>query len=223
MNYMADEAKTLLVPRMSLPEEAGGLPLAMAEAGVPWHSVDCQPWAEAFPYKPQVRFRIAHSGSHILLHYWVSEHVVRAMAEADGGPVWEDSCCEFFIQPMGSPYYYNIECNCAGTLLIGVGQGRAGRTAAPRSVLSQVRRSSSLGSGQLTPRAISQPWELSLIIPAEALFRHAVTTFSGKRFRANFYKCGDRLPRPHFLSWQPISLPKPDFHCPAFFGTLGFE
>ncbi len=208
---------------MSLPQEARQLPFAMTEAEVPWHAVDCQPWADDYPYKPQVHFRIAHSGSHILLHYTVSEHAVRALAGADGGPVWEDSCCEFFIQPMGSLDYYNIECNCTGTLLIGVGQGRAGRTPAPQSLLSQVLRWSSLGSGQLSLREISLPWELSLIIPARVLFRHTITTLSGLQFRVNFYKCGDCLPRPHFLSWQPIRLPKPDFHCPAFFGALSFQ
>jgi hypothetical protein len=38
--------------------------------------------------------------------------------------------------------------------------------------------------------------------------------------RANFYKCGDLTAHPHFLSWNPIDLPKPDFHRPEFFGTL---
>lgn len=40
---------------------------------------------------------------------------------------------------------------------------------------------------------------------------------------ANFYKCGDKLQTPHFLSWNPINLEKPNFHCPEFFGTLNFE
>ena len=37
---------------------------------------------------------------------------------------------------------------------------------------------------------------------------------------ANFYKCGDDTPQPHFISWSPIDLPKPDFHAPQFFGVL---
>ena len=41
--------------------------------------------------------------------------------------------------------------------------------------------------------------------------------------KANFYKCGDRLKQQHYLSWNPIDLPRPNFHCPEFFGELTFE
>ena len=37
--------------------------------------------------------------------------------------------------------------------------------------------------------------------------------------KGNVYKCGDMLPHPHFLSFFPIHLPKPDFHRPDFFGA----
>ena len=41
-----------------------------------------------------------------------------------------------------------------------------------------------------------------------------------KTLRANFYKCGDNCDKTHFLSWSPIALEKPNFHCPDFFGEL---
>jgi hypothetical protein len=41
--------------------------------------------------------------------------------------------------------------------------------------------------------------------------------------RGNFYKCGDSLSVPHFLSWQPIDNPTPNFHLEKFFGELDFE
>ena len=44
-----------------------------------------------------------------------------------------------------------------------------------------------------------------------------------KEIKANFYKCGDELQTPHFLSWNPIQIEQPDFHRPDFFGTLEFE
>ena len=40
--------------------------------------------------------------------------------------------------------------------------------------------------------------------------------WDGLRARMNLYKCGDDLSHPHFLSWQPIEAPKPNFHLPAF-------
>ncbi len=51
---------------------------------------------------------------------------------------------------------------------------------------------------------------------------HAIDSLEGKRIPANFYKCGDKLRTPHFLSWNKIEIEKPDFHRPDFFGELHF-
>ena len=48
----------------------------------------------------------------------------------------------------------------------------------------------------------------------------AKITLDGQKVRGNIYKCGDKLPVPHFISWSPISTPAPDFHCPRFFGEM---
>ncbi len=40
---------------------------------------------------------------------------------------------------------------------------------------------------------------------------------------ANFYKCGDKLTVPHFVTWNSIGTNKPDFHQPKFFGELYFS
>jgi hypothetical protein len=42
-------------------------------------------------------------------------------------------------------------------------------------------------------------------------------------WRANFYKCGDKTSHPHWLTWNPVDKPRPDFHLPQYFGTLVFE
>ena len=41
-----------------------------------------------------------------------------------------------------------------------------------------------------------------------------------EKLRATFYKCGDKTAHPHFLSWNPVGTPAPDFHRPDFFGEL---
>jgi hypothetical protein len=41
--------------------------------------------------------------------------------------------------------------------------------------------------------------------------------------RGNFYKCGDELGVPHFVSWTKIKTDSPAFHMPEFFGGLEFE
>ena len=95
--------------------EASAVPVLFDAAGIEWNAIACVNWAE-FPYQPEVKFRAAHTGDAILLHYQVTEASVRAVALADDGRVWEDACVEFFLSPEGYDFYYNFECNCATKL-----------------------------------------------------------------------------------------------------------
>ncbi len=52
---------------------------------------------------------------------------------------------------------------------------------------------------------------------------HKFHSWDGIKAKANVYKCGDNLSKPHFLSWNPIHHPTPNFHLPEFFGTLELE
>ena len=69
---------------------------------------------------------------------------------------------------------------------------------------------------------LGHPWELTVGIPASALFRHNIDTWQGLKARINLYKCGDRLSCRHYLSWRPIDSPKPDFHTPRCFVAVQF-
>ena len=202
--------------------EASAVPALFDAQGIEWNAIACVNWAE-FPYQPEVKFRAAHTGDAILLHYQVTEASVRAVALADDGRVWEDACVEFFLSPEGNDFYYNFECNCATKLLLHGGPAGGERPTASEEVLKSVKRWSSLGAEPFEERVGECTWEVALVIPASAIFRHEIETFNGKTMRANFYKCGDKLQTPHFLSWAPIELPKPKFHCPEFFGELNFE
>ena len=202
--------------------EASAVPALFDAQGIEWNAIACVNWAE-FPYQPEVKFRAAHTGDAILLHYQVTEASVRAVALADDGRVWEDACVEFFLSPEGNDFYYNFECNCATKLLLHGGPAGGERPTASEEVLKSVKRWSSLGTEPFEERVGECTWEVALVIPASAIFRHEIETFNGKTMRANFYKCGDKLQTPHYLSWGPIELPKPKFHCPEFFGELMFE
>ena len=65
-------------------------------------------------------------------------------------------------------------------------------------------------------------WELTLSIPNNLFCFNKVEALKGKKCRANFYKCGDNLSTPHFISWSGIKSATPDFHLPQFFGALHF-
>lgn len=85
---------------------------------LPEHPVACCNWPEAFPAKPKASFRIFHDGENLHIRYRVDEPGTAAATTADNGPVWLDSCVEFFIAPDDAGYY-NFELNCIGALLIG--------------------------------------------------------------------------------------------------------
>ena len=213
------------------------VPQLMLTHGVEYQKVACVNWPKEFPYAPKMEVALAHTGDSLLLHYRVEEDCIRAAAEADGGRVWEDSCCEIFLQP-SSPItqhptpYFNIECNCAGTLLIGKGEDRHDRQPATAKTLQSANRWSSLmktavsgenGRYTIPLKDGKFTWHMALVVPATALFDSGITDFSGQTLRGNIYKCGDCLTTPHFLSLFPIDTPQPDFHRPEFFVELTFE
>ena len=114
--------KNLEIKKISGFTTAQEIPALLDREGIEFQPIDTVNWPE-YPYKPEVKFRVAHTGDYILIHYTVTEASVRAVAPHDGGRVWEDACCEFFLQPeTGEPVYYNFECNCAGTLLLNCGR-----------------------------------------------------------------------------------------------------
>ena len=198
------------------------LPELLDEERIGFQPIGHVNWS-AYPYKPKVAFRIAHTDDAILLHFNVKEASVRARYSNDNDAVWTDSCVEFFSVPAADGIYYNFECNCIGTILVGAGEARANREHAPQELMAGVQRWSSLGREPFDERVEEVSWDVALIIPYTVFFKHNITSLDGKVVKANFYKCGDELQTPHFLSWNPIEIEKPDFHRPDFFGTLEFE
>lgn len=186
------------------------------------HRIACVNWPETYPARPEVDFSIAHDGNNIFLEFEVSEEWSRAVEPPDGR-VWEDSCVEMFLSPdQEDGIYYNLECNCAGSFILRAGRGREGRQTPPADVFSLVKVFSTVAPERFEKKHIPY-WKVALVIPKEAFALHDIKTLDGAHFKGNFYKCGDALPEAHFLSYAPITAPKPDFHRPEFFIDLDFE
>ena len=203
--------------------KASDIPAALQAAGVVYTPVANVNWPASYPYRPKMMFAAAHVGDALLLHYCVEEQSVRAVAQEDHEHIWEDSCAEFFIMPAADGLYYNIECNCTGKLLIAVGKDRNGRKPAPMDVMRGVERWASLGTEPFGVLGEPTKWELALRIPISTFFQHNLNSFDGLMAKGNVYKCGDKLPVPHFISWNPIKTETPDFHRSEFFGEIIFE
>ena len=68
-------------------------------------------WPEAFPECPEVTVEVSNDREALFLKWQVKGEQLRAVTTEDQGPVWEDSCVEFFCQVPGDDHYFNFECN----------------------------------------------------------------------------------------------------------------
>jgi len=177
-------------------------------------------WPE-FNYRPEVILFCGYTVNEILLKYIVNETHVRAVNSRINSAVHKDSCVEFFIST-GDDNFYNFEFNCGGTAYTAYGK-RDDRDLLEEETVSRIRTLSSLGSAPIEEREMGETWELTLAIPLNIFQEQELQNPKGKSFYANFYKCGDELPLPHFLSWNPIDTAVPDFHQPDFFGEIHFN
>ena len=185
--------------------------------------LDCLNWP-AWPYKPSVEFRIGLFEDGLRLEWKVEEQSIRALQGVPGGEVYEDSCVEFFFQPSAdNPHYYNFEWNAIGNLCVSWRTGRFDAEPVPAGVYDLVRAEASCGAVPFAERPSDGPWTLKVCIPAEALWKSGLKSLRGLKARGNFYKCGDGLTVPHFVTWAPIATEKPDYHRPEFFGELIFR
>ena len=189
-----------------------------------WMAYECLNWPDAYPYAPEVSFRVWHDSKCFHIEFKVREESTKAEQSELGAEVYQDSCVECFIQPKPEdPHYYNFEWNAAGHLAMACRTGRSDPEPAPLDVISSVKAEPSLGSEPFSEKALDKPWTLHVAIPITALFNAGLEKWDGLKCRMNFFKCGDKLKTPHYLTWAPIDTPKPDYHRPEFFKVVQFE
>ena len=177
---------------------------------------------DKFQYKPRVQFAMAYGPKEIYLKFYVQEAHTKAEKSEINEMVCQDSCVEFFVSPADDGVYYNFEFNPIGTIHLSCGTGRHDRTRIENAVASKVRTMGSMGSLPFGERSGDMSWTLTIAIPLEVFINHDTGSLKGKTFRANFYKCGDMLTVPHYVTWNPVLTEKPDFHRPEYFGEIVF-
>lgn len=180
--------------------------------GVPALSLDHALW------EPDCGIRaggsICHDGENLYVRLAAKEREIRAEYTAPPAPVHEDSCLEFFFMPEGEDRYLNFEINPNGCLHLGFGRNRYDREDAlppdPRETF------------RIRTCRTADGWEAAYRIPAGFLRKcYPGFTCTGT-LRANVYKCGDKTAHPHYLAWNPVDTPAPDFHRPEYFGEMRF-
>jgi hypothetical protein len=178
--------------------------------------VDIFPWGDAGGYRPPTTARMAMDDTAFYVCMKTAENETRSVERGFSGNVYNDSCMELFLMPdpAHSSEYFNWEFNPVGAMYLSLGTNRFDREdIVPENYPEMFR---------LKTGVQADGWTLEYHIPFDFL-RHYFSAFepcAGHFMRGNFYKCGDKTIRPHYGCWSPIDLPKPDFHCPGFFGEM---
>jgi hypothetical protein len=184
----------------------------------PQAPVDCFPWGAQMKddFRPASSAWMAANDTSLRICMETGETGLRAEERGFSGEVYTDSCMELFLMPdpAHSPNYLNWEFNPAGAMYLSLGTSRFDRVDVPEEDYRELF--------QVKTRIHAGGWRLEYAVPLSFLRRFfpLLELKPGHVMRGNFYKCGDKTARPHFGCWSPIDLPKPDFHCPDFFGSM---
>jgi hypothetical protein len=194
--------------------------MALMELHAVRESVDVLNWKEAFPYKPVVAFDIARGRKDLYIHYFVRGNSLRALSDKDGHFVHEDSCVEFFMRKEGEMNYINFEFNCIATCYACRHRTREDSTSLTADEYRSIRRYTTVQQEAFAEKIGLFAWDFIAAIPFEIMGLDPENL--PEKIRGNFYKCADKTENPHYVTWSPIDLPKPNYHCPEFFGEIYF-
>lgn len=160
------------------------------------------------------RGQVCYNRDALFVHLSATEEDIRAEVTTQPGPVYEDSCLEFFFRHEDDPRYFNFEINPNGCIYTGYGLSV---TEHETITVPDIKSVLDIRTGRT-----KDGWEVFYAIPLEFLREYSPNfRFEGK-LMANLYKCGNKTVHKHFLSWSPIGLEKPNFHCPEFFSEMRF-
>ena len=184
--------------------------------------IDRYPWGGG--YRPAAEFSLAYGADALFLalRAWEQPAHLRAYARGLSRDVWHDSCLESFLMPMPErdKRYVNLECNPKGAIYLGIGTGRDDNIFLENEDVSEL---------PIAPFREDAPgglvlWGVTARLPLALLRRFfpGLHFAPGGRMRANFYKCGEKTPAPHYACWSFVNAPAPDFHRPECFGSLTF-
>jgi hypothetical protein len=181
--------------------------------------IDTLNWVE-YPYKPIVAVDVARSDLSMYIRFFVKGNSLKAAYENDNFPVHKDSCVEFFMKRVDEDSYMNFEFNCIGTCDAARRISREIKTSLSEKEYNSIRRYTSLERKSFPEKKGIHEWELVTAIPLKLMGLDS--NCLPKKILGNFYKCADETDSPHYVSWNPVSSPEPDFHRPDCFGEIYF-
>lgn len=179
---------------------------------IPALEINTHLWSHVTHIVPQAKLAWDEEALYVRLEAVEAHILARFTGNTD--QVCEDSCLEFFFCPEDSDRYFNFEGNPNGAMYIGFGRPGRQRYRLYAENFGEIF--------QIKPFTFPGGWGYEMRIPASfvQIYAPEFTLCPGKTIRANFFKCGDSTVEPHWISWNPVEVVKPNFHLPEFFGSL---
>lgn len=177
-------------------------------------------------FQPVVTAKMMYDAENVYLIYKVEDRHVRIQNNKFNSSVSTDACVEFFFSPDSDwPLrYFNVEINAGGTGLMAYHKDGK-RTNLKEEDFSVVEIAHTLP--KKLEQEISEPvtWFLEFKMPLSLLAKYGNFTQPNKgvQWKANFYKTSSRSTNPHYITWNVVQNPVPQFHLPQYFGTLVFK
>lgn len=188
--------------------------------------IENYPWDEK-GYKPETEVKLLYTENEIRVKFTSTEKEVRVEQTEFNGPVWTDTCVEFFFLPdaKNDTRYFNFEINAAGVLLLQLDSKPPERQYMTYVNPDAFEIKSIVTKDNYREFDNFKPWTIEYKIPF-VFIKDFFVNFeakSGATLKANFSKCGDETSIPHFGTWANIVNPVPAFHMPQFFQEIMFE
>ncbi|HEY5751036.1 MAG TPA: carbohydrate-binding family 9-like protein [Chryseolinea sp.] len=179
-------------------------------------------------FRPVTEAKMLYDTANVYVIFRVHDKFVKSTVTAYNGEVSGDSCVEFFFSPNSAQpgHYFNLEVNAGGTpLIFFITHPWTEFTELSAAVIDKIEIAHSLPAVVDPEIAKAVTWTIEYRIPLGILqqFTNVTIPKPGVTWRANFYKTGSNTSNPHYYTWSPVSNPKPNFHLPAYFGTLTFN
>lgn len=179
-------------------------------------------------FLPVVKAKMMYDDENLFVIFRVNDRFVRCITKDINGPVWEDSCVEFFFSPDKDlpERYFNVEINCGGTPLIHYNiVPDENIRMLDADDIRKIEIAHSLPQIIDPENSDEITWTLEYRIPLLLTEKYSGVTHpkSGVEWRANFFKIAENNSNPHYMTWVVVDNPVPNFHLPKFFGLLKFQ
>lgn len=188
---------------------------------VSYNNINQYPWGKTDELQ-KIHFKIAHNNHNIYLHYDVIEPEIIARYLKHNTPVCNDSCVEFFIAFDKDPNYYNFEFNAFGSCLLAWGPDRYNRQLLDIKTIDLIKAKTEIKRINKNGLPFFN-WKIFITIPLSTFSFNNIKSLKNIKAKANFYKCGNYLSKPHYITWNNIKSKKPDFHLKSYFGDIKFN